>query len=138
MVMCHRDLHPENVLVDAADGELVVVDWDNLGPAEPGRELARVLFDWFVENDDADLGAIRRTHRSYVDNSGPGRIEDVSAFGMLIASRLNFLRLQVGVAVDAAAEQRHRDWAEREIEEALGILPTPRLLRAVLEVVARG
>ena len=31
--MCHRDLHPDNVFADP-DGDLVVVDWDNLGPAD--------------------------------------------------------------------------------------------------------
>ena len=134
-VLCHRDLHPENVLVDASSGELVVVDWDNLGPAEPGRELARVLFDWYVEDDHADLDAIRRTHEAYVRAGGPGRIGEVSDFSMLVACRLSFLRVQVRVALDPAAEQRHRDWAEREIEEALRLVPTPRLLAEVLETV---
>ena len=134
-MLCHRDLHPENVLVDASSGELVVVDWDNLGPAEPGRELARVLFDWYVEDDHADLDAIRRTHEAYVRAGGPGRIGEVSDFSMLVACRLNFLRVQVRVALDPAAEQRHRDWAEREIEEALRLVPTPRLLAEVLETV---
>ena len=135
MVVCHRDLHPENVWVDASGGELVVVDWDNLGPAEPARELARVLFDWFVEGDDADLDAIRRTYEAYLRAGGPGRIGQLPDFSMLVACRLNFLRVQVGAAVDPRTEQRHRDWAEREIEEALRILPTPRLLAEVLDTV---
>ena len=58
LIVCHRDLHPENVLADAA-GALVVVDWDNLGPAAPGRELARALFDWFCDGPTTDLDAVR-------------------------------------------------------------------------------
>ncbi|MET0773797.1 MAG: phosphotransferase, partial [Candidatus Limnocylindrales bacterium] len=48
LVRCHRDLHPGNVLEDAS-GALVVIDQDDLGPAEPARELARALFDWWSD-----------------------------------------------------------------------------------------
>lgn len=54
LIVCHRDLHPENVHVDPA-GALVVVDLDEMGPAEPGRELARALFDWFCDEATTDL-----------------------------------------------------------------------------------
>jgi hypothetical protein len=53
---------------------------------------------------------------------------------MLLASRLNFLLVQVGVAIDPLAELRHREWAEHEIDEALRILPTPQQLAEVLEM----
>ena len=53
---------------------------------------------------------------------------------MYLASRLNFLLVQTNIALDPQAEQRHRDWAEREIDEALTILPTPRQLTAVLDL----
>jgi hypothetical protein len=53
---------------------------------------------------------------------------------MLLACRLNFLLVQAGVAIDPRAERRHREWAEREIDEALRILPTPRQLADVLEL----
>jgi Ser/Thr protein kinase RdoA (MazF antagonist) len=42
LITCHRDLHPGNVLVDAS-GELVLLDWDDVGPAVPGRELGSWL-----------------------------------------------------------------------------------------------
>jgi Ser/Thr protein kinase RdoA (MazF antagonist) len=135
MILCHRDLHPENVLADPA-GDLVVVDWDNLGPATPGRELARALFDWFCDGPAADLAAMRGMHEAYVREGGPGRVTEPADFTMLVASRLNFLRVQARVALDPRAEPRHREWAEREIDEALRILPTPRQLTDVLELVA--
>jgi len=137
LIVCHRDLHPENVLADPA-GALVVVDWDNLGPAEPGRELAGALFDWFCDGSTADLGAIRGMYEAYVREGGPGRITEPADFSMLLAGRLNFLLVQARVALDPRAERRHREWAEREIDEALRILPTPRQLAEVLELTRAG
>ncbi|MFF4191971.1 phosphotransferase enzyme family protein [Nonomuraea sp. NPDC001831] len=130
LIVCHRDLHPENVLADPT-GALVVVDWDNLGPAAPNRELARALFDWF----DDDLDAMRRMYEAYVRAGGPGRVERMTDFSMLVASRLNFLLVQTRIALDERAEPRHRAWAEREIDETLRITPTPQRLADVLEVI---
>ena len=123
------------MLADPA-GALVVVDWDNLGPAEPGRELAQALFDWYCDGPDLDIGAMLRMYRSYIAEGGPGRITGPADFSMLLASRLNFLLVQLRVALDPAAERRHRDWAEHEIDEVLRILPTPAHLRAALTAVA--
>jgi Ser/Thr protein kinase RdoA (MazF antagonist) len=130
--VCHRDLHPENVFADDA-GELVVVDWDDLGPATPTRELARALFDWYCD-PAPDFNAMRKMYEAYVREGGPGRITELADFSMLVASRLNFLIRQRRIANDPDAEQRHRDWAEREIEEAMRILPTPQQLTDVLEL----
>lgn len=133
LIVCHRDLHPENILADPT-GALVVVDWDNLGPAAPGRELARALFDWFCDGPTADLDAMRGMYEAYVRAGGPGRLTEPADFSMLLASRLNFLLVQLGIAIDPRAEPRHREWAEREIDEALRILPTPRQLADVQEL----
>jgi Ser/Thr protein kinase RdoA (MazF antagonist) len=132
LVLCHRDLHPDNVLADPA-GAVVVVDWDNLGPAEPAREIAQALFDWFSDGD-TDLDAVCEMYRRYVHDGGPGRVTEPADFSMLIATRLNFLRLQTGIAIDPQAEPRDREWAEREIDEGLRILPTPQQLADVLEL----
>ncbi|GAA3140332.1 phosphotransferase enzyme family protein [Nonomuraea roseoviolacea] len=134
LVVCHRDLHPENVLAGPG-GALVVVDWDNLGPAAPARELAQALFDWFCDGPGPDLGAMRRMYDAYVREGGPGRITGPADFSMLVASRLNFLLTQAGVALDPEAEPRHRAWAEREIDQMLRLLPDPRWLAETLHLL---
>lgn len=133
--MCHRDLHPGNVLADQ-DGHLVVVDFDDIGPAEPARELASTLMACFHDREP-DLACMRRTYQSYVRAGGPARLRSAADFTMLIATELNFLDLQARVALDPRTLPRDRAWAEREIDEGLRILPTPDLLVAVLDTVRR-
>ena len=133
MRLCHRDLHPGNVLADEA-GELVVVDWEDVGPAEPAQELARTLVACYHDGQP-DLGSMRRTYQSYVQSDGPARLRSTADFTMLIATQLNFLSLQLRVALDPTASSRDRQWAELEIDESLRILPTPDLLAAVLDAV---
>lgn len=133
MRLCHRDLHPGNVLADEA-GHLVVVDWDDLGPAEPTRELASTLMACFHDGVP-DLASMRRAYESYVEAGGPARLRSVADFTMLITAQLNFLHLQVRVALDPHALPSERTWAEDEIEEGLRILPTPDLLAGVLDAV---
>jgi Ser/Thr protein kinase RdoA (MazF antagonist) len=133
LIVCHRDLHPDNVLADS-EGALVVLDGDNLGPATPGRELARALFDWFCDGPTPDLPAMRAMYEAYLRQDGPGRITEPADFTMLVASRLNFLLTQTRIALNPHTEPRHRDWAQREIDEALRILPTPRQLTDVLNL----
>lgn len=135
LVVCHRDLHPENVLADNA-GQLVVVDWDNLGPADPSRELAQVLFDWYCDGPVFDLSAMQNLYQAYLDEDGPARISEPADFSMLLASRLNFLLLQARIALDPGTEPRHLEWAEREIDEALRILPTAKQLTDVLATMS--
>lgn len=97
-----------------------------LEPAAPGRELARALFDWFRDGSTADLDAMRTYASCMWRASGPGRITELADFSMLLASRLNFLPVQAGIAIDPRAERRHCEWAEHEIDEALRTLPNPR------------
>jgi Ser/Thr protein kinase RdoA (MazF antagonist) len=134
LVLCHRDLHPDNVLADQ-DGALVVVDWDNFGPAAPGRELAAVLFDWFCEGPVVALDAMRATYAAYRDAGGPGRIAEPADLTMFVACRLNFLRLTLRVALDPAAPPADKAWAVGEIDEGLRLLPSPAALAEVLAAI---
>jgi Ser/Thr protein kinase RdoA (MazF antagonist) len=128
MVTCHRDLHPDNVLTDPS-GALVVLDWDDCGPACPDQELAGVLAFWHLDAaGQADENAIKRTLAAYYAADGPGRLTDERAFGMYIAGRLNFLHSPATLALDQAARANRRH-AVIEISDTLARLPAPRLIR---------
>jgi thiamine kinase-like enzyme len=71
------------VLVDGS-GELVLLDWDDAGPASPGRELARLLANWHVHDGQPDATAVPRTLAAYQAAGGPGRIRDEHSFAMLL------------------------------------------------------
>ncbi len=133
LVLCHRDLHPENLLADAT-GELVVLDWDNFGPADPSREIACGLFDWFHDGEP-DFDAMARMYSAYIAEGGPGRIESPRDFTMLIAIRLNFIEVQRAIALDLSAKPTDREWASREVADTTRRLPTPAQLATALELL---
>lgn len=133
LVTCNRDLHPKNVF-DDHDGQFVLVDCEDLGPAAPARELARAVFDWCCTSKSADLDAVRSMIQGYLTNGGPGRVSELSDFSMLLASRLNFVLEQARLALDPDAEPRHRQWARYEVDSMRYLMPTLRQLTDVLAV----
>jgi aminoglycoside phosphotransferase (APT) family kinase protein len=125
-----------SAVVTPQAGELVLLDWDDAGPASPGRELARLLADWHVHDGKPDAAAVRRTLAAYQAAGGPGRIRDEQSFAMLIACTLNFLHSQASVALDPHAAAGHRQHARAEISDTLARLPTPRLIAQLISLAA--
>jgi Ser/Thr protein kinase RdoA (MazF antagonist) len=58
---CHRDLWADNVL-PTADGGVIVIDWENSGPADPSQELGCVLFE-FARSDPGRVRALTGAYR---------------------------------------------------------------------------
>ena len=76
-ITCHLDLDDSNLAFDR-DGRLVVLDWENAGPATPAQDLAMLMGD-YGPNDGG------RLVRAYIDAGGPTRITSPSDFDMAIA-----------------------------------------------------
>ncbi|MDG4826317.1 phosphotransferase [Asanoa sp. WMMD1127] len=92
---CHRDVNAENIRHTTA-GPLVVLDWENSGPAEPRRELAALL--WEVGDDaPAALAAY---------GGPPPRPED---FSMAIAVQGHLFELYARRSLDPAESAETRD-----------------------------
>jgi hypothetical protein len=98
---CHRDLWSDN-LRPTATGGLCVIDWENCGMADPGQEIAGVVFEFGYR----DRERAREVYRSYRTAGGPGTMRTRADFSMTIA--------QIGHITEAAC----RIWLSPETPES--------------------
>jgi Ser/Thr protein kinase RdoA (MazF antagonist) len=133
LVVGHRDLHPDNVLV-APDGRLVPVDWEDVGPMVPDRELAKVLVQWHVDGDRIDEPAVRHTLTAYRAAGGTGEVQGLESFTMLLSGELNFLEERAAMSLDPRLDDDHVRHAVSEAQEILAWLPSVATLARVLEI----
>ncbi len=111
---CHRDLWAENLLpVDA--GGLCVIDWENCGMADPGQEVAGVLFEFGYGDPDR----ARTLYREYRRGGGPGTVRTRSDFSMTIAQLGHITEAACRIWLDPATSADERRRQEGRIAEAV-------------------
>jgi hypothetical protein len=127
---CHRDLWAENVRPAAAGG-LCVIDWENCGLADPGQEVAGVVFELGI--GDPARGA--EVYRAYRAAGGAGRMEGRAAFSMTIAQLGHILEAACEIWLDPTSsedERRRQDGRVAEfVDEPLTVAAIDELLDAV-------
>jgi Ser/Thr protein kinase RdoA (MazF antagonist) len=111
-VTCHRDFNPDNVLPAAADGRLVVLDWENSGPLSPVRELGYAICTWCAGQGRFDRTAADALLASYTDAAGSVPELGPDLFTTAIATHLNVLHV---MAEQWLAEPGQRGYTERFI-----------------------
>lgn len=130
--VCHRDLWADNVL-GAADGRLCVIDFENLGPADPSHELAMVLFEFGQD----DAARTRTLYEAYVDADGPGRVTRRDHFSLVVAEQAHIGAFALSSWVDAdgadVATERSRlaDWFGEVLEDPLTLARIDHLITSV-------
>ncbi|MFK4035002.1 phosphotransferase family protein [Nonomuraea wenchangensis] len=129
VVTCHRDITPENVR-RAADGGIVVLDWENCGPASPAWELAKVL---------ADLpeGAAGPAYRAYRDAGGPGRVTAAADFSMAVAEQGHLLEFYARRAMNPEESEENRTRAGARLRAMLARPLTRARIERLLKECAR-
>ena len=127
---CHRDLFADNLRV-TADGDLCVIDWDNCGLADPGQELAVVLYEF----GDGEPGRARALYDAYRACGGPGRIEEPSDFSMLVAQIGHLGERAVQLWLEADSPPAREDCVGR-VEEFLGDPVTRARIDGLLDAIS--
>ena len=128
-IVCHRDLWADNVLA-TEDGRVCVVDFENLGPADPSQELAMVLFEF----GDDDPSRARRIHTAYRDAGGPGRVTRRGHFTMLVAEQAHIGQLACSRWVGASRESDRERLAAWFLEIPDDPVTLPRIDRVLAAV----
>lgn len=128
LVLCHRDLTPDNVLIGA--GGPYLVDWDNIGPLAPAQELGFLLI-----NHLTDEHAVRRMASAYKRAGGPGEITGPDGFATGLAIMLNYLNVQLSAALDAELSDEHRAFGAAQVPGLIRSLPAPGVLERAAQVV---
>ncbi len=93
-------------------GTLCVIDWENVGLADPSQELGLVLFEFSC----GEAARARALYDAYLDAGGPGRIDRPGNFSMVIAQIAHICEISCARWLDPAraSEPQHN---EGRIEE---------------------
>jgi Ser/Thr protein kinase RdoA (MazF antagonist) len=127
---CHRDLWADNVL-PTTQGGVCVIDWENSGPADPGQELACVLFEF----GRSDPGRARALMSAYASAGGPATVARPGHFSMLIAQLGHIGQIAAMDWLEPNVRSPDQAGAAAWIGEILDEPHTRTVLAALLDVV---
>ena len=128
---CHRDLWSDN-LRPAASGGLCVIDWENCGLADPGQEIAGVIFEFGYGDPDR----AREVYRAYRQAGGPGTVRTRADFSMTIAQLGHILEMSCRIWLDAETTEDEQRRQESRVAEAVDQPLTIAVIDGLLEAVA--
>lgn len=123
--ICHLDVCPENVF--SCDGRLVVIDWENAGPAATAQDLGSTLWD-FCQGD------VRRTRTlvdTYMRRGGPLDRLEPSVFDTARVVQSNLIDFHTRRALDLTGTPESHERAERALRTLLARPLTRRLIDAM-------
>jgi hypothetical protein len=108
-----------------------VIDWENCGLADPGQEVAGVVFELGIR--DRSRGG--EVYRSYRDAGGPGTVRTRADFSMTIAQLGHILESACRIWLDpdtTVDERRHQEGRVAEfVDDPLTVAVVDELLDAV-------
>lgn len=122
---CHFDLLQHNCGLDE-EGNLVILDWDDAAPGDPGRELGSAVVGWSRPN------TARLLIDAYRENRGPARLDTVACMSIVVTFRLNYLEVVARAALDQSSPESARAMASGEVARLLSDPITVDLLQAYL------
>jgi hypothetical protein len=121
LITCHLDIKPANT-VRTPDGELRLIDWDDVSPASADRELAEVVQGWCDGYGDAlHTARARELLTAYRAAGGPGRLRPDS-FGY--GYSLNATHAVLGNVANPQVTPTVRATARVNAFRALNTLPS--------------
>ncbi len=129
-IVCHRDLWADNVL-GTCSGGVCIIDFENMGPADPSHELAMVLYEF----GDDDPERTRALHDAYVDACGPGRVTRAGHFTMLIAEQAHMGHYAASRWIgetDPTERLRLEAWFRELLDDPVTLPRIDRILNALL------
>ncbi|MET7336100.1 aminoglycoside phosphotransferase family protein [Nonomuraea sp. NPDC005650] len=124
---CHRDVNMENVC-RAADGGVIVLDWENCGPARPAWELAGILVDLPLKDAVA-------AYHAYRGAGGPARVAEPADFSMAIAVQGHLLELYARRALSPEESEENRERAHARLHAMLDRPLTPARIDDILSAL---
>jgi Ser/Thr protein kinase RdoA (MazF antagonist) len=111
--ICHLDVCPENVFLRG--GRLVIIDWENAGPAATVQDLGSSLWDF----GRGEVGRTRAFVDAYRHAGGPLERLTASVFDTARVVQANLIDFFARRTLDPATTPEGRTRADRRLRESL-------------------